>query len=94
MTEKKWTKGPWVAAATSDLMLWVAIGDPDGEIIAQLDSVNPYDAHLIAAAPELYDALDELRVAIMSVLEGKPFRCLDETMIRTDKALAKARGEQ
>lgn len=92
MSDTKWTPGPWVAAATSDLMLWVARGEPDGEIIAQLDSVNPYDAHLIAAAPDLYEALEDLFKELTLGDFDLP-SSLKPEIAQAAKALAKARGE-
>ena len=51
------------------------------------------NAHLIAAAPELYEALDELADLMQGVIEGdyKP----DSFTLQVAKAaLAKARGEE
>lgn len=56
--------------------------DADGTPVA--DAVN---AHLIAAAPDLYDALKLLRGCVSTVLT--PF----EATNAADAALAKARGE-
>lgn len=81
------TKGPWVNVGG-----WVDA--ESGGIICSLsavdmksESVSDANAHLIAAAPELYEALDEL-VSYME-LNGVFISSLDSAV----SALAKARGE-
>ena len=65
MSEPKFTKGPWIAAETRHSWNRV-IRDADGAPIA-LTQVAGYgsptanaNAHLIASAPALYEALEEL----------------------------------
>lgn len=48
---------------------------------------------IIAAAPDLLEALEELRYQSMNLCTGKPARCFDETISRVDAAIAKAKGE-
>jgi hypothetical protein len=52
------------------------------------------NAHLIAAAPDMYEALEDIGKAITLMLRDRPVRGLDEILLRRDKALKKARGEQ
>lgn len=83
MTERKWTKGPWVVSEDCE-GYW--INDTDGYHVgsaeASIDNAI-HDAHLIAAAPDLYEAL----VVIVSF-------GVDEASWQTAyDALAKARGK-
>ena len=48
----EFTPGPWTLEMG---LLWYITAS--GEIVAVVDEDNPADAHLIAAAPELYGAL-------------------------------------
>ncbi|WP_373092961.1 hypothetical protein [Zhongshania sp.] len=95
MSEAKFTKGPWeVDPLGSD---WLgSVFTHDGSIqVAQAQQVKPYcldikqeerqaNAHLIAAAPELYAMLAEI------VDDGEISL---HQIVRAEKALAKARGE-
>jgi hypothetical protein len=54
---------------------------------------NDHDAHLIAAAPDLYEALKDMRSVCMSLLAGIPVRDCDEVYTKSDNALAKAEGK-
>jgi hypothetical protein len=92
--EKKWTPGPWVTGIDSDVYAegecdtWIAVGPQSYDAVALVvnehikgDAEVSINAHLIAAAPDLYEALVEM--------------CNWHGI--TDKsraALAKARGEQ
>lgn len=65
MSEKpKWTPGPWFVTTVSaypngPLRVWA--GDKGEHIVADLYGSNrTQNAHLIAAAPQLYEALDRL----------------------------------
>lgn len=94
--EKKWTPGPWRAfyknkydewhvsiPLENSNMRWAIF--PDG-----INSRNPAaDAHLVAAAPELYDALENL---LACVVKSRGYNA-NEAVINAVKALAKARGE-
>ena len=83
MSERKWTPGPW---AVRDAR---GIRGANGECVASTYCAAPAeDAHLIAAAPELYAALERSVKAWTS----DPDRM--GPMIRQAKAaLSKARGE-
>lgn len=119
MSETKWTKGPW---AVGDLytpivsVMHVSVRADDGFIVAAVnrfaasfnDKRDTANANLIAAAPELYEALDEMlaRFAPNDVIEdlkaGKGYgyriypperHFTDADIIRFRAALGKARGE-
>ena len=95
MSERNWTAGPW----------WVEDGmaEEKGYVVAKLDmhsyvmaeheAVNDsrHDAHLIAAAPELYGSLDE--VLRLWIEDADPSECY-ESVRDARAALAKARGDQ
>ena len=94
MDEHKWTQGPWIASAPMTGI---------GHMVCKLSSswcVKSYqkpstdaspDAHLIAAAPELYEALEEAAKVLKYVVEE--YRGYAELLHKSNAALAKARGE-
>jgi hypothetical protein len=62
MSERKWTPGPWFVG--KDL----SIG-PNGQGVSVIVAACDYDhadanAHLIAAAPDLYEALEDAALAL------------------------------
>jgi hypothetical protein len=88
--ETKWTDGSWFVEHGS---LWVLSDDPRATIIAEVSGApsNPQalaDARLIAAAPDLYEALASI-VRKIDLLG--PVTAPSMNAART--ALAKARGE-
>lgn len=94
MTERKWTPGPWSAMDGG----WVEAGD--GDPIAMINDnglsnstfkEDVPNAHLIATAPDLYEALLELRKWMGPC--GIDHE-IDAAMSAADAAIAKARGEQ
>lgn len=106
--ETKWTPGPWKAAVGDDpedpgFNIWVvgcANKDTGVHGICSMDGPadwNRANARLIAAAPELYEALRALRdsflfaeddgqIGVSSEVDGDLFNA-------ACRALAKARGE-
>lgn len=96
MSQPKWQPGPWkVDPDHRPGMAWnrhIVFGDGDGRIcfMAHSGGGNPErdqaNANLIAAAPELYAALDGLLAA--------PRETAAAAEIAARAALAKARGEQ
>ena len=94
-----YTSGPW------EVRVWAGDEWPDKRVsIAGEDRaivISPRyendnfmnDAHLISAAPDLLEALMELRRSTMAMLRGNPAMCFDETMSRVDKAINKALGD-
>ena len=94
MTDTKWTAGPWKPHATG----LARSGKPEheihwseyGECIAEIVHGKP-EAQLIAAAPDLYEALD----SILSHFTPEHLDCVSGTDCgsKARSALAKARGE-
>jgi hypothetical protein len=78
MSETKFTPGPWVKYDDDTVL------DLEGETIAEVFSVEA-DTDLIAAAPDLYEALEHVLKGSLSL----PRFAKDEAI----RALAKARGE-
>lgn len=90
-----YTPGPWKAMIRPDHGVVVVKG-PNGVIIAQRALTQEQkrndelyaNAQLIAAAPELYEALENL---MDFLFHGKKDR---QMILRASAALAKARGEE
>lgn len=79
--ERKWTPGPWVVNRER------GIRGAGGECVASTYCAGPVDdAHLIAAAPDLYEALEDLAADMIVHMD-------DLTIAVVHNALAKARGE-
>ena len=102
---ENFTKGPWTLLELSHpgrvYQDYAVNGQPDGcYLVATVSNWNGADqnkanAHLIAAAPDLYEALEELE-GLVSLAEwkdedGYPF--MHQAARRAWEALAKARGE-
>ena len=95
MNQTKFTPGPWrigtpppngeqTIGTVAGLMVAVAT---TGHNVAEETKAN---AHLIAASPDLYEALDALKAELFLHAEGNYFRPL---LDKAEIALAKARGE-
>jgi hypothetical protein len=82
--ETKWTHGPWTAVPFTSDPQHSSVMTSSGEGVAEVFD-SPANARLIAAAPELYEALDTfMRLGTMD----------DQSAIDAARAaLAKARGE-
>ena len=81
MSEGKFTKGEWkVNSLVNGRGFDISFND-DGECIAEIIHIES-DAHLIAAAPEMYRMLDAIATLRMLPTEEK-----------LSDLLAKARGE-
>ena len=95
MTDQpKWTPGPWVAkwSKYEEGNFIVQAGMPTNRVLAQFDGDGDgpdgqslADAHLIAAAPDLYAALEMAQLWLS--VDGR------FDMQGINAALAKARGE-
>jgi hypothetical protein len=80
----KHTPGPWVIGTRKDGSRWFSIGDPAKGPHYQSDIFcSDADARLIAAAPDLLEALSELERAV---------RILPPDMDEPDSPLAQARA--
>lgn len=89
MSEAKFTKGPWVARGSTPSRIYGMQRDDKEVLVAATGSViesSGANAHLIAAAPEMYEMLLEHRQAF----EGED----DYRAQEIDELLAKARGER
>jgi hypothetical protein len=94
------TPGPWrvqggeIVSASDPICSMPALYRSTKEAKAQLAA----DAHLIAAAPELYEALELVEPALVAAVAeadaGGPNEGLDLLCGFVKRALAKARGEQ
>lgn len=97
--ETKWTPGPWGWDDTvwdydsSEQAPWLiqsATGEP--VLAGEIKCKSEFDAHLIAAAPELYDELaDRYTQTKCGCDHGACRRCRNDR--ETERVLAKARGE-
>ena len=92
MNDPAWTLGPWQAGAFR-----TTVYDADGTEIAECIGEPPYDeatsaanARLIAAAPELYDALANL---VFQVREANLDYNWPKGIATAVAILARARGE-
>jgi len=85
MAKAAWTPGPWRAGVDVNDQPFVKGGGIYEEINRE------EDAHLIAAAPDLYDALAEM--ARLSVGGAATDEQLNTAEANARTALAKARGE-
>ncbi|WP_422028218.1 hypothetical protein [Roseovarius sp.] len=106
MSERKWTKGPWEAALERGCHGVIAHALPEGGAnfvalvgndadTAEREPSRFANAHLIAAAPELYEALEKAVTAIEWWQEehGCCHGATDGELEQAAAALAKARGE-
>ena len=101
MTDQpKWTKGPWAAkwSKYEEDNFIVQAGMPSNRVLAQFDGDGDgpddqslADAHLIAAAPDMAEALEKALNFITNTESemGETLPCGDAARA----ALAKARGE-
>lgn len=93
--EKKWTEGPWRKESFSLSEEILATGNKLVAIVQSRHCESPEEmranAHLIAAAPELYEALAALLSRVGNDADAHAW-FLDEQE-NAIKALAKARGE-
>ncbi|CAM0047153.1 hypothetical protein VPHK435_0080 [Vibrio phage K435] len=83
MSEAKFTKGPWVARGKTPSRIYGMQRKDKEVIVAATGSVineAGANAHLIAAAPEMYEFLESLQLDV-------------DNDYKRDEILAKARGE-
>ena len=103
MSDTKFTKGEWLVEPESYRIIaneqvitsanFLMGGRTYGMAVEEMAA----NAHLIAAAPELYEALEAMEAHISTLLESGDMGFRDEESIEgllpARKALAKARGE-
>jgi len=105
MSDTKWTPGPWVYEPTDYPGLEDTVAGQMGRVmqadhgdytICQLCDFSEDEilanAHLIAAAPEIYEALQDTRETIQALI-NEGYNGYVSQRDRIDRALAKARGE-
>ena len=100
MSETPWTKGPREGDAADWYIDWHGLENTMGDIrqrnseILICENADEANARLIAAAPDMAEALAEISAALHQIARD---RDLWETelafMNRVDAALAKARGQ-
>ena len=106
MSEVRFAKGPWALEPQEDGCAFeFRVNDADGYGLAVSlarddDGEEAANAALIAAAPDLYEALEiavrELRLVRDGSLHGTPnsvFALIPEAIEKADAALSRARGE-
>lgn len=104
MSAPQFTPGPWQRSGVRNKLGehdCLAVG-PDGFSIAFLPiGARPgeqagaiADARLIAAAPELYEALETLTIFAAETIRRLKLKDTNGIVAAADSALAKARGEQ
>jgi len=100
MSEARWTKGDW--SVLPGIRCGYGVDACDGNAVREVacfqDGECRYgsiheeaDANLIAASPDMAEALQRLLDSYIAVTDGDPD--IDPDVIRARAALAKARGE-
>lgn len=94
MSKPKFTPGPWVAEQDGGKGSWVkgVTGEWAALSCGDTDESANANAHLIAAAPVLYAALDEL-VSTIIIDDDEGLATFLDPIQRAQAALAMARGE-
>ena len=89
MSDAKFTPGPWRfnADEENDCTIW----HKNHICVAQRARAN--DARLIAAAPEMYEALEKIKYALENLGGGLPNNDFLEPYFLAKRAIAKAKGE-
>ena len=102
----KFTKGKWVLSTLYNSLIQIHSNgvdicevDCNGDYIEEIATINPTDeelanAHLIAAAPDMYTMIGELTDMVDKLNEGfNADHKAIELSIKAESLLAKARGE-
>ena len=98
MSSCEWTPGPWIINREPKRPLIARVGHRFVRIDETVSDARPSihtilpDAYLIAASPELYEALDKLVLAYR--LLGGLEVAYDSALVKAEEAMKKARGEQ
>jgi hypothetical protein len=98
MSQAKHTPGPWKATGNEfDKLLGYSVKDRDGIVVAEIQPrpyqvhVNKQNARLIAAAPEMLEALECALIGLEQVED--PLIETSDALVAVREALKKARGE-
>jgi hypothetical protein len=93
MSEPRWTPGPWTAHAFLVMAGYDRITHTGGNLPPPRAHESQANARLIAAAPELYEALEAAEHHLKETLAGP--RWIDDCPVlrQVQLALAKAIGE-
>lgn len=95
--KENWTKGEWFINRKSKDVLdgGLSIEVAGDYFIAQVDpSISQEaNAHLMKAAPKLYEALKESCEMLERIMSNQDWGSIEEQVIDNLKALAAARGE-
>ena len=83
----KHTPGPWKQSCESIDPDWHIVTTSGGAVIANVFAPQSANAHLISAAPDLLEALEEASDPINGYLHGP-------VLARARAAIAKARGQE
>lgn len=95
----KHTAGPWHVVEGDEWTSDIATGEPNTMLVRTVASVNnrrdeaKANKHLIAAAPDLLEALEEFRAAFSVDYEYFFNGRMAAAVVDAERALAKARGE-
>ena len=104
-TMNEWTEGPWTVKP-GDSVLYVKSGDDliaivgDNSYWSKFDRIDGANARLIAAAPDLYAALEYMAdlfkglAGDQSTDDGWKNEELRDVWLQARAALAKSRGDQ
>jgi len=90
MNQTKFTPGPWLFSSYKSGNSVIVIDGKEFDVATVNYPNRDANAHLIAASPDLYEALDALKAELFLHAEGNYFRPL---LDKAEIALAKARGE-
>lgn len=91
MADQKWTKGPWSTYICNITGLREVVSNCEKELVICERAEN--DADLIAAAPELYDALESLIEAVTNIRGIDMEAYKPKELAKARAAIIKAHGE-
>ena len=96
MAEPKWTPGPWrIEGKIEDGEVSIVNRDAPDEVPRDICTAHSGEANarLIAAVPEMDDALGEADECLSELVQGRPESYANAVLFNIRKVRAKARGE-